>query len=59
MNAEKRKKKNEDLIKRMKAGETLSSFNAQASWFPPRPDIKKDAKIIKELFEEEKKAKRE
>jgi hypothetical protein len=44
-----RKSHNEDLIRRMKAGDALQ-YNATSTWFPPRPLIKKDKKIVKQLY---------
>jgi hypothetical protein len=55
MNEFERKASNDDLIRRMRAGEKLSSFNAHSSWFPPRPLIQKDSESIKRLFEPEEK----
>ena len=46
-----RKFRNEQLIRRMKAGEPLWSYDSKASWFPPRPIIEKDASAIKRLYE--------
>jgi hypothetical protein len=45
---------NKDLIERMKSGDTLQRYNAQSSWFPPRPVIKKDLKAIDMLYREKK-----
>ncbi|MCX6117829.1 MAG: hypothetical protein NT027_09820 [Proteobacteria bacterium] len=45
-----RKRHNEQLIKRMKAGESLWSYDSKASWFPPRPIIEKDPEAIKRLY---------
>jgi len=45
-----RKERNKDLIKRMKKGETLSSFSSESSWFPPRPTIQKDKKAMDKLY---------
>jgi len=36
-----RKKKNADLIARMKNGESLALYDATATWFQPRGLIKK------------------
>ena len=47
-----RKKHNEQLIRRMKAGEQLWSYDSKASWFPPRPMIEKDPEAIKRLYKE-------
>lgn len=46
-----RKQRNEQLIRRMKAGEPLWSYDSKASWFPPRPIIEKDPEAIKRLYE--------
>lgn len=46
-----RKARNEQLIRRMKAGEPLWSYDSKASWFPPRPIIEKDPEAIKRLYE--------
>jgi hypothetical protein len=45
-----RKKHNEDLIRRLRAGEPLQRFDSRASWFPPRPIIEKDDKAIAKLY---------
>ena len=45
-----RKARNNDILRRMDENQSLSSFNSQASWFPPRPIIEKDPEAIKELY---------
>jgi hypothetical protein len=45
-----RKRHNEQLIRRMKSGEPLWSYDSKASWFPPRPMIEKDPEAIKRLY---------
>ena len=45
----KRKEMNEDIIRRLKAGETLQD-RASLTWFPPRPLIEKDKDEIKNLY---------
>lgn len=45
-----RKKANNDLIKRMREGRPLNRYQAQDSWFPPRPVIQKDFKSISKLY---------
>jgi hypothetical protein len=45
-----RKQHNEQLIRRMKSGEQLWSYDSKASWFPPRPMIEKDPEAIKKLY---------
>ena len=51
---EKRKKANDDILKRMKNGDPLTSFSSHFSWFPPRPIVKKDKKAIAILYPEDK-----
>lgn len=50
---QKRREHNGDLIRRMKDGETLTSFDSTSSWFPPRPIVKKDQRAIERLYREE------
>lgn len=45
-----REKHNQDIIERMKSGDTLQRYTAQSSWFPPRPVIKKDVSAIEMLY---------
>lgn len=45
-----RKKKNADLVARMKNGESLALYDATATWFQPRPMIKKDDKAVAKIF---------
>ncbi len=47
---EARKKKNADILRRMRAGESLTSFDSHLSWYPVRPKIEKDQKEIDRLF---------
>ena len=47
-----RKKHNEQLIRRMKSGEPLWTYDSKASWFPPRPMIEKDPEAIKRLYKD-------
>ena len=47
-----RKRHNEQLIRRMKSGEPLWSYDSKASWFPPRPMIEKDPEAIKRLYKD-------
>ncbi len=44
-----RKFKNEDLIHRMREGESLALIPSQATFFQPRPIIKKDLKALQAL----------
>ena len=52
-----RREHNRDLIRRMRNGEPLTSFDSQSSWFPPRPTIEKDNDAIAKLYGGEPKAK--
>ena len=45
-----RRQHNQDLIRRMRSGESLNSFDSKASWYPPRPIIKKDIIEIARLY---------
>jgi hypothetical protein len=45
-----RKERNADILRRMRNGEQLASFNSYASWFPPRPIIQKDIHALQELY---------
>ncbi len=47
---EKRRKANEDLLRRVDAGE-VTQGNSQASWWPDRPIIKKDVELMKKLYD--------
>jgi hypothetical protein len=49
-NEEIRKQKNKDLVERYKKGESIQLIPSSATWFPQRPIIKKDEKIVKELY---------
>ena len=44
-----RKNHNEDLIERMKKGDPLQTQSALDSWFPPRPVVKKNTSLLKQL----------
>ena len=45
-----RKERNLEILRKMKAGESLSSFDSLSSWFPNRPKIEKDPNAIKVLY---------
>lgn len=45
-----RKERNLSLVKKMRNGESLNSFNSVDSWFPPRPIIEKDGEAIQRLY---------
>lgn len=47
---ERRAKENEEIIQRMRNGETHSLIPPAATWFPPRPLIQKDKESIKKLY---------
>ncbi len=45
-----RKIRNKELMRRVRSGESTNSFDSFASWFPPRPIIKKDPQAIGVLY---------
>lgn len=45
-----RAERNKDLIDRMNAGESLSSFSNANSWFPARPNVEKDQEAMAKLY---------
>lgn len=45
-----RAKRNQDLIDRMNAGESLSNFSNANSWFPARPIVEKDQDAMAKLY---------
>lgn len=45
-----RSDRNSDVVRRMRNGEQLTSFNSQSSWYPPRPIIEKDQGAIRKLY---------
>lgn len=50
LESDRRKSHNDKLLRKMKAGENLTTVDTFSLWFPPRPTIKKDTDIIKELY---------
>lgn len=48
--SELRRQHNLDLVRRMRGGESLNAYDSKASWFPPRPMIKKDEKEISRVY---------
>jgi hypothetical protein len=48
-----RKIENDEILRKMKTGESLTHTKPSSTWFPPRPIIKKDLKEQKRLFTEE------
>lgn len=45
-----RKEHNLELVRRMQQGDDLCKVDSKASWFPPRPVIKKDEKEVAKLY---------
>lgn len=45
-----RKQRNSHIVERLRNGDSLSSFNSQASWFPPRPLVDKDRDALQRLY---------
>lgn len=45
-----RKERNQELVRKMRAGESLSNFDSQSSWFPERPKIEKNLEAIQKLY---------
>jgi hypothetical protein len=45
-----RTRHNIELIRRMRDGDPLKSFDSRASWFPPRPVIEKDSRAVSKLY---------
>jgi hypothetical protein len=54
--AERRRHENENLVARMRSGETLARIDASATFFPPRPVILKDFKELARIFESKEKS---
>jgi len=46
-----RRQHNLDLMRRMRSGESLNAYDSKASWFPPRPVIKKDEKEVSRVYD--------
>ena len=42
--------RNSELVRKMRNGDQLTSFNSQSSWYPPRPTIEKDEGAIRKLY---------
>ena len=45
-----RRQHNSELIRKMRNGESMTSFDSKASWFPPRPTIEKDKREMARLY---------
>ena len=50
MKEDRRKKENDALLEKMRKGESLTTVSTSATWWPPRPIIKKDLALQKKLF---------
>lgn len=46
-----RRQHNSELIRKMRNGESLTSFDSKASWYPPRPVIEKDKREMARLYD--------
>ena len=49
-----RTERNQELLRRMRNGDSLTAFDSSSSWFPPRPTIEKDKKEMARLYENQK-----
>ncbi len=47
--AQRRRAHNAELIKKMRRGENLEAYDAESTWYPLRPIIKKDKAAIRML----------
>lgn len=47
-----RSQHNQDLIRRMRNGDSLCMIDSSASWYPPRPVIEKDVSDMARLYNE-------
>ena len=47
---ERRKRKNADVISRMRSGDPLVLIPISDTWFPPRPLVTKDRESIQKLY---------
>jgi len=50
MTGDERKDHNNDVLNKFFQGDSLTSFNKMASWFPPRPIIEKDKGALDLIF---------
>lgn len=46
-----RRQHNSELIRKMRNGESMTSFDSKASWFPPRPVIEKDKREMARVYD--------
>jgi len=44
------KEHNQAIMRKMQEGESLTSFDSMASWFPPRPTVEKDQNLMDRLY---------
>ena len=51
--SDKRTARNRDIIRRMRNGDPLTSFDSRSSWFPPRPILEKDKDAMARLYKVE------
>lgn len=47
--SKRRQKHNNDLLRRLQNGESTTQ-RPETTWFPPRPSIKKDSKLVAALY---------
>lgn len=52
--AERRRAENAEIIRKMRAGESLAMVDTRATWWPPRPKIEKDKALIARVLGEQK-----
>jgi len=45
-----RLQRNADILRRMRNGDPLNAVDSRASWFPPRPLVKKDLVEMARLY---------
>ncbi len=48
---DRRKQHNSDLLRRMRNGDPLNVVDSRASWYPPRPIIKKDSDEMARVYQ--------
>jgi len=46
---ERRRRRNDDILRRLKQGDKLMS-SPESTWFPPRPSIKKDPLLVASVY---------
>jgi hypothetical protein len=45
-----RRQHNQDILRRLRSGEALMSYDSKDSWYPPRPIIKKDEREMARVY---------